>query len=115
MFPSNSEEILSIVAVLSVESVVHTPHSKVNTRVQSSMFILPATMISFKRVILLVTCPILQRDEALAARRKFVSAEGDHITYLNIYRAYKGVSGNKVRDSKVYTVLSFQTHISVYS
>ena len=37
-----------------------------------------------------------QREMALAARRKFVSSEGDHITLLKIYKAYKGVNGNKV-------------------
>ena len=25
-----------------------------------------------------------------------MSSEGDHITLLNVYRAYKGVNGNKV-------------------
>ena len=39
----------------------------------------------------------LQRDEAIAARQKFMSSEGDHISLLNIYKAYKSVSGNKVR------------------
>ena len=38
----------------------------------------------------------VQREEALAARQKFMSSEGDHITLLNIYRAYKSVNGNKV-------------------
>ncbi|XP_064629745.1 ATP-dependent RNA helicase DHX33-like [Lineus longissimus] len=57
------EEILTIVSLLSVESVMLTPQNK--------------------------------RDEALAARRKFVSNEGDHVTLLNIYKAYKGVKGNK--------------------
>ncbi|KAK3087907.1 hypothetical protein FSP39_012332 [Pinctada imbricata] len=57
------EEILSIVSVLSVDSVLFTPQSK--------------------------------REEALAARAKFVSSEGDHVMFLNIYRAYKGVKGNK--------------------
>ncbi|ELT92273.1 hypothetical protein CAPTEDRAFT_197070 [Capitella teleta] len=57
------EEILTIVAVLSVESVIFTPHNK--------------------------------REEAIGARRKFISHEGDHMTYLNIYRAFKAVDGNK--------------------
>jgi hypothetical protein len=40
--------------------------------------------------------PPTRRDEVLAARRKFTSSEGDHMTLLNIYRAFKKVSGNKV-------------------
>ncbi|XP_056451575.1 ATP-dependent RNA helicase DHX33-like [Gadus chalcogrammus] len=39
--------------------------------------------------------PPARRDEVLAARRKFTSSEGDHMTLLNIYRAFKKVSGNK--------------------
>ncbi|KAH3735785.1 ATP-dependent RNA helicase DHX33-like [Dreissena polymorpha] len=57
------EEILSIVSLLSVDSILYTPQSK--------------------------------REKALAVREKFMSSEGDHITLLNIYRAYKGVNGNK--------------------
>jgi hypothetical protein len=37
-----------------------------------------------------------QREEALAARQKFVSSEGDHIMLLNIFKAYKSVKGSKV-------------------
>ena len=37
-----------------------------------------------------------QQERALAARQKFSSPDGDHITKLNIYRAYKAVKGNKV-------------------
>ena len=32
----------------------------------------------------------------MAARRKFMSPDGDHLTLLNIYRAYKGFNGSKV-------------------
>ena len=38
-----------------------------------------------------------QREEALAARKKFVSSEGDTITLLNIYKSYRAVKGDKVR------------------
>lgn len=41
--------------------------------------------------------PPARRDEVLAARKKFSSSEGDHMTLLSIYRAFKKVSGNKVR------------------
>uniref|UniRef100_A0A1A8NA93 ATP-dependent RNA helicase DHX33 n=1 Tax=Nothobranchius pienaari TaxID=704102 RepID=A0A1A8NA93_9TELE len=58
-----SEEILSIVSLLSVDSVLYNPPAR--------------------------------RDEVLAARKKFTSSEGDHVTLLNIYRAFKKVSGNK--------------------
>uniref|UniRef100_A0A1A7Y0P4 ATP-dependent RNA helicase DHX33 n=1 Tax=Iconisemion striatum TaxID=60296 RepID=A0A1A7Y0P4_9TELE len=60
---SCSEEILSIVSLLSVDSVLYNPPAR--------------------------------RDEVLAARKKFASSEGDHVTLLNIYRAFKKVSGNK--------------------
>lgn len=43
--------------------------------------------------------PPARRDEVLAARKKFTSSEGDHMTLLNIYRAFKKVSGNKVSES----------------
>ncbi|XP_034462074.1 ATP-dependent RNA helicase DHX33 [Hippoglossus hippoglossus] len=39
--------------------------------------------------------PPARRDEVLAARKKFSSSEGDHMTLLSIYRAFKKVSGNK--------------------
>lgn len=45
--------------------------------------------------------PPARRDEVLAVRKKFTSSEGDHITLLNIYRAFKKVSGNKVRKGQV--------------
>jgi ATP-dependent RNA helicase DHX33 len=57
------EEILTVMALLFVDSVIHLPQHK--------------------------------REEALAAHRKFISSDGDHITLLNIYRAYKSVNGNK--------------------
>uniref|UniRef100_A0A8C5DK58 ATP-dependent RNA helicase DHX33 n=1 Tax=Gouania willdenowi TaxID=441366 RepID=A0A8C5DK58_GOUWI len=60
---SCSEEIVSIVSLLSVDSVLFNPPAR--------------------------------RDEVLAARRKFTSSEGDHVTLLNIYRAFKKVGGNK--------------------
>ena len=37
-----------------------------------------------------------KREEATAVRHKFSSPDGDHLTLLNIYRAYKAVKGNKV-------------------
>ncbi|XP_070699300.1 ATP-dependent RNA helicase DHX33 [Pempheris klunzingeri] len=60
---SCSEEILSIVSLLSVDTVLYNPPAR--------------------------------REEVLAARKKFSSSEGDHMTMLNIYRAFKKVSGNK--------------------
>ncbi|XP_073471164.1 ATP-dependent RNA helicase DHX33 [Aquarana catesbeiana] len=58
-----TEEILTIVALLSVDSVLHNPPAK--------------------------------RDDVQAARKKFISSEGDHITLLNIYRAFKSLGKNK--------------------
>ncbi|XP_052810600.1 ATP-dependent RNA helicase DHX33-like [Mya arenaria] len=57
------EEVLTIVSLLSVDSVLYSPQGK--------------------------------REQALLARQKFLSSEGDHISLLNVYRAYKGVNGNK--------------------
>lgn len=48
--------------------------------------------------------PPARRDEVQAVRKKFISSEGDHLTLLNVYRAFKNVSGNKVgcsEDSRV--------------
>lgn len=69
-----AEEILTIVSLLSVDSVLHNP---------------PA-----------------QRDEVQAVRKKFISSEGDHLTLLNVYRAYKSVSGNKVGGLRLPLLLS---------
>ncbi len=60
-----SNEVLSVVAMLSVDSVYFCPHDK--------------------------------REKAASVQQKFVSADGDHITLLNVYRAYKSAKGNKVR------------------
>uniref|UniRef100_A0A8B9LUU8 ATP-dependent RNA helicase DHX33 n=1 Tax=Astyanax mexicanus TaxID=7994 RepID=A0A8B9LUU8_ASTMX len=60
---SCTEEVLTILSLLSVDSVLYNPPAR--------------------------------RDEVLAVRKKFISSEGDHMTLLNIYRAFKKVSGNK--------------------
>ena len=33
--------------------------------------------------------PATKKDEAVASRKHFVSSEGDHITYLKFFRAFK--------------------------
>lgn len=71
---SCSEEVLSIVSLLSVDTVLYNPPAR--------------------------------REEVLAARKKFSSSEGDHMTLLNIYRAFKKVSGNKVSMKKKKEVYS---------
>ncbi|XP_067393949.1 ATP-dependent RNA helicase DHX33 isoform X2 [Emydura macquarii macquarii] len=58
-----TEEILTIVSLLSVDSILYNPPSR--------------------------------RDEVQSVRKKFISSEGDHVTLLNVYRAFKNVSGNK--------------------
>ncbi|TRY57199.1 hypothetical protein DNTS_003281 [Danionella cerebrum] len=60
---SCSEEILTLVSLLSVDSVLFNPPSL--------------------------------RDEVATVRKKFVSSEGDHVTLLNIYRAFRKAGGNK--------------------
>ena len=71
-----SHEILSVVAMLSVDSVYFSPHDK--------------------------------RDKAASVQRKFISADGDHVTLLNMYRAYKSAKGNKVfLCSCTYNVVEF--------
>ncbi|XP_076445532.1 ATP-dependent RNA helicase DHX33-like [Babylonia areolata] len=57
------EEVLSIVSVLSVDTVFVNPANK--------------------------------KEEANSAREKFTSSEGDHITLLNIFRAYKASGESK--------------------
>lgn len=64
---------MSVVALLSVDSVLYTPPD--------------------------------QREKAMAAREKFSSPEGDHITLLNIYRGYRSAKGNKVREVEMQTPL----------
>ena len=59
-----TEEVVTIVSMLSVDSVLFTPRDK--------------------------------QEEASAARKKFVSSDGDHITLLQMYRGYKSAKGNKV-------------------
>lgn len=36
-----------------------------------------------------------KRDQIQSARQKFISSEGDHITLLNTFKAFKAVNGNK--------------------
>lgn len=64
-----TEEILTIIALYSVDSVLYNPPAR--------------------------------REEVQSVRKKFISSEGDHLTLLNVYRAFKNVSGNKVGCSEV--------------
>nr|XP_039255538.1 ATP-dependent RNA helicase DHX33-like [Styela clava] len=57
-----TEEAISLVALLSVDSILYVPHGK--------------------------------REEAHAAKQKFVSSEGDHIMLLNIYNSFKKYKGD---------------------
>ncbi|KAK2525549.1 Dhx33 [Columba livia] len=58
-----TEEILTMVSLLSVDSVFHNPPAR--------------------------------REEVQSVRKKFISSEGDHLTLLSIYRAFRNVGGNK--------------------
>lgn len=55
------EEILKIVSILSVDNVFHSTTNATNSN---------------------------KRDHAQAVRQKFVSADGDHITLLNVYKSF---------------------------
>lgn len=57
-------EVLSIIAILSSESVYVNPMGK--------------------------------KDQATEVRRKFTSVEGDHISLLKIYRAFRGITNSKL-------------------
>lgn len=57
--------------------------------------------------------PPARRDEVLAVRKKFTSSEGDHLTLLNIYRAFKKVSGNKVGKAGVEAEAEHSVEISL--
>ena len=59
-----THEVLSVVAMLSVDSVTFTPRNK--------------------------------KEAVSAIHKKFVSEDGDHVTLLNIHRAYKNNKGNRV-------------------
>lgn len=57
------EDLVTIMALLSVDSIFYTPPNR--------------------------------RDTCNAVLQKFQSAEGDHVTLLNIYRAFNSARGNK--------------------
>ena len=59
-----TEEVLAIVALLSVDTVFFTPHD--------------------------------HKEKAVGCWQKFRSPDGDHLTLLNVYKAYQSVKGNKV-------------------
>ena len=61
-----SHKVLTVVSMLSVDSVVFVPRNK--------------------------------KEAVAAAHQKFVCEDGDHMTLLNIYRAYKSNKGNKLRE-----------------
>ncbi len=60
-----THEVLTVVSMLSVDSVIFIPRNK--------------------------------KEAVMTAHRKFVSEDGDHMTWLSVYRAYKSNKGNKVR------------------
>lgn len=61
------EEVVTIVSILSGESILVTPQAK--------------------------------REEAAAARKKFFSSEGDHLTYLKMFRAFKSAQNQAIMHS----------------
>lgn len=67
------EEIVSIVALLSADSIM------VNASAQ--------------------------REQANNVRAKFASSEGDHMTLLNIFRAFRTAKQNRVRQKEEKTLI----------
>ena len=55
-----TEEVITIVSLLSGDTILVTPASK--------------------------------KEDAISSRKHFISSEGDHITYLKIFRAFKQAS-----------------------
>ncbi|KAJ1922757.1 ATP-dependent RNA helicase [Tieghemiomyces parasiticus] len=51
-------------------------------------------IISLLSVDNLFVAPFHKREEANEARNKFISPDGDHLTYLNLLRAYQAVKGD---------------------
>ena len=80
---SCTHEVLTVVSMLSVDSVLFTPQNK--------------------------------REEAISARKKFLSGDGDHMMLLNIYRAYKGARGNKVSACMHVWAAQHAVSVMVYS
>ena len=83
------QEILTIVSMLSTESVMFTPHHKVVCLHYCNN----------------VTMVIYQREQANAMRNKLISLDGDHMMLINIYKAYKSAKGNKVSLSCIEMVI----------
>ena len=54
------------------------------------------TIISLLSADVILLTPPSSRQEALAARQKFTAPEGDMMTLLNVFRAYRTVHKNKV-------------------
>lgn len=46
--------------------------------------------------------PSGKKEIAASVRRKFLSVEGDHVTMLKIFRAFRGSKENKVRESNYF-------------
>ncbi|XP_069729928.1 ATP-dependent RNA helicase DHX33 isoform X1 [Phaenicophaeus curvirostris] len=53
------------------------------------------TIVSLYSVDSVLYNPPSRRDEVQAVRKKFISSEGDHLTLLSLYRAFRKVNGNK--------------------
>ena len=54
------------------------------------------TIIALLSADVILLTPPSSRQEALAARQKFVAPEGDMMTLLNVFRGYRKVQKNKV-------------------
>ena len=65
-----TEEVITIVSMLSGDTILVTPPSR--------------------------------KEEAIASRKHFISSEGDHITYLKIFRAFKQASNATEFCTKYY-------------
>lgn len=53
-----------------------------------------------------------QREQANNVRAKFASSEGDHITLLNIFRAFRTAKQNRVGVASLIFMAASHAHLS---
>ena len=89
------EEVLTVVALLSTDNLLYNSPEKVISDFKFYRYVFNQFRV-YKISGYDYGKRGLQREEAVEVRRKFTSPDGDHMTYLNMYRSYRGVKGDKV-------------------